>query len=137
MHNLDDTTPPGANPHVLVIDDHPGIAARIGHMLQRAGCRIRIAASANEGIAVFRATQRSSERFDLVITDFSMADANGLAVAAAVKAIAPPTPVVLLSAYTLSDDDALPLHVDAVLAKPPTLDQLRALLSRLPGGFNA
>jgi CheY-like chemotaxis protein len=137
MNHLDDTTPPGAHPHVLVIDDHPGIAERIGRMLQRVGCRIRIAASATEGIAAFRAAQHGSERFDLVITDFSMADDNGLAVAAAIKAVTPPTPVVLLSAYALSEDDALPLHVDAVLTKPPTLDQLRALLSRLAGGFNA
>ena len=135
MTHLDDTTRAGAQPHVLLIDDHPGIGARIGSMLQRAGCRIRIAASAGEGIAAFRAAHHSNEHFELVITDFSMADANGLAVAAAVKAIAPPTPVVLLSAYSFSGDDALPPHVDAVLAKPPTFDQLRALLSRLQGGF--
>jgi CheY-like chemotaxis protein len=138
MNHLDDTTPPAGHPYVLVIDDHPGIAARIGDMLRRAGCRIRIAASANEGIAVFRATQQSGERFDLVITDFSMAGDNGLDVAAAVKAITSLTPVVLLSAYPLGEGDILPPHVDAVLTKPPTLEQLRALLSRLQaGGFTA
>jgi CheY-like chemotaxis protein len=131
MNDLNQLTTDGAPRRVLVVDDHPRVAASIGRMLQRSGCRIRIASSAGEAIAAFRDLQLGDERFDLVITDFSMIDESGLAVAAAVKAMSPSTPVVLMSAGLVDPRDDLPRHVDAVMTKPPTTAELSILLARL------
>jgi CheY-like chemotaxis protein len=117
--------------HVLVVDDYPEVARRVSEMLERAGFRTSFALGGRAGVTAFNAAQSAGTAFSAVITDFSMADLDGLAVAAAVKAASPSTPVVLLTAYALNADDRLPRDVDAVLTKPPLTGELRAILERL------
>jgi CheY-like chemotaxis protein len=117
-------------PHVLVVDDGPGMATRLSEMVSRAGFGSSCAIGGREGMAAFSAALSAGSPFSAVVTDFSMADLDGLAVAAAVKAASPATAVVLLSAYAIEADE-LPEHVDAVLRKPPSDAQLRATLARL------
>ena len=118
-------------PHVLVVDDSPAIAGRIGHVIERAGFRTSCAFGGREGLAAFNAALTTGAPFSAVVTDFSMADFGGLAVAAGVKAAAPATAVVLLTAYAFDSQDELPRNVDAVLEKPPTEALLRSTLARL------
>jgi CheY-like chemotaxis protein len=118
-------------PHVLVVDDHPAIAERIGRMVERAGFRTAYAFGGREGLAAFNAALSAGAAFSAVVTDFSMADLDGLAVAEAVKAASPATAVVLLTAYRIDGTDELPRHVDAVLEKPPTEALLRSTLARV------
>ena len=120
-----------ALPHVLVVDDHPEVARRVGEMLERVGFRTSIALGGKEGVTAFAAAQSGGSAFSAVITDFSMAELDGLAVAAAVKAASPSTPVLLITAYALNADDPLPRNVDAVLAKPSLTGELRSTLERL------
>ena len=58
---------------------------------------------------------------------------DGRRVAAAVKAISPATPVILLTGWgqRLVDDKEVPVHVDRVLNKPPRLRELRSALAEL------
>jgi CheY-like chemotaxis protein len=58
---------------------------------------------------------------------------DGRRVAAAVKAAAPATPVVLLTGWgqRLIADGEVPPHVDRVLNKPPRLMELRSALRDL------
>ena len=118
-------------PHVLVVDDYPEIAKKIAHVIERAGFRTSCAFGGREGIAAFNAALSAGAPFSAVVTDFSMADLGGLAVAAAVKDAAPATAVVLLTAYALDSDDELPRNVDAVLNKPPSEAVLHATLARV------
>ena len=125
--------PPGDNTawRVLVIDDHPEIARVLGDMLQRAGHRASFAQGGTEGIHAFHTARSSGSPFTVVITDFSMAGINGLDVAAAVKRVSPLTPVILMTSYGLDADDPLPHQVDAMLAKPPTEHELRAVVAQV------
>jgi CheY-like chemotaxis protein len=118
-------------PHVLVIDDHPTIATRLCEMVVRVGFRASSASGGREGVAEFQAAQSAGVPFAAVITDLSMADLNGLAVAAAVKGASPSTAVVLLTAYSPDADDPLPPHIDAILTKVPPDAELRSTLMRL------
>jgi CheY-like chemotaxis protein len=65
-----------------------------------------------------------------------MPSIDGRQVAAAVKAISPSTPVILLTGWgqRLVDDGEVPAHVDRVLNKPPRLRELRAALRELTTG---
>jgi CheY-like chemotaxis protein len=58
---------------------------------------------------------------------------DGRRVAAAVKAIRPETPVILLTGWgqRIQSGGELPEHVDRVLSKPPRLAELRAALAEL------
>ena len=115
---------------VLVIDDHRGIATRLGEMVERAGFRASLAFGGKDGVAAFDEAQSTGSSFSVIITDYSMADLDGLAVAAAVKNAAPTTKVVLLTAYAI-DADCLPPAIDAVLRKPPSYAELHSTLARL------
>ena len=118
-------------PHVLVVDDYPEMATKIGDVVERAGFRASCAFGGREGLAVFDRALSAGAPFSAVVTDFRMADLDGLAVAAAVKAASPATAVVLLTASTIDSKDELPLNVDAVLEKPLSGTQLPSTLARL------
>jgi CheY-like chemotaxis protein len=91
------------------------------------------ASGGQDGIDAFRAAQRGSAPFDAVITDLGMPYVDGHKVASAVKALSPSTPVMLLTGWgkRLIADHDNPAHIDAVLAKPPKVAELRAALARL------
>ena len=76
---------------VLVIDDYPGMAAKLAEMVERAGFEAACAVGGREGIAVFEAALAAGSPFSVIITDFSMPEVDGLAVAAAVKTVSPST----------------------------------------------
>ena len=118
-------------PHVLFVDDYPELARRFAHVIERAGFRTSCAFGGREGLAAFNAALSAGAPFSAVVTDFSMADLDGLAVAAAVKAARATTAVVLLTAYDIDSDDELPRNVDAVLKKPPSEALLRSTLARV------
>lgn len=118
--------------HVLVIDDHRGMAEKLAEMVERAGFRASWAGGGTDGVAAFRAAHAAGSPFAAIVTDFSMADLDGLALAALMKGVSPLTPVILLTAYAIHvPDDELPPHIDAILAKPPSSEELRSTLARL------
>ena len=116
---------------ILVIDDHQPIAKAIGSVLEQDGHRVSVVTSGERGVEAVTRARDQGRPYAVVITDFSMADLDGLAVAAAIKSIAPSTAVILMTAYRLDEAEALP-QVDGILPKPPRLTELRALLARLP-----
>ena len=123
----------GARPNVLVVDHHSDIARRIAQAIERAGFQTACAFSGKEGLAAFYAALSAGTPFSAVVTDFSMPDVDGLAMAAAVKASNPATPVVLVTAYSIDSDDALPPNIDALVNKSPSEALLRSTLARLVG----
>ena len=85
------------------------------------------------GIDTFRTSQQSNAPFDAVITDLGMPYVDGRKVAAAVKALSAPTPVVLLTGWgqRLRTEQSIPPNVDLLLSKPPKLPELRRALAEL------
>jgi CheY-like chemotaxis protein len=120
--------------HLLLIDDHPLVAGAIRTILEREGHRVVVALCGENGVEAFRRAQQTGEPFAAVITDYSLPDLDGLAVAAEVKRMSAATSVIMLTAYAAeATTDGLPANVDALLGKPPALDALRAALRRAAG----
>ncbi len=61
---------------------------------------------------------------------------DGRAVAKALKAAAPRTPVILLTGWgkRIVAEEETPPHVDCVLSKPPKLSELRSALAEWTAG---
>jgi PAS domain S-box-containing protein len=121
---------------ILVVDDDPIILKAVADMFERDGHFVQVADGGQRGIDAFRAAQARSEPFDVVITDLGMPYVDGNAVAHAIKALRPETPVVLLTGWghrILSEND-MPANVDRVLGKPPKLAMLRGALADLTSG---
>ena len=116
--------------NILIVEDHALAARALSDVLKRDGHRVSIAAGGREGVAAFRTAQEHGDAFDVVVTDFSMTDLDGLGVAASIKDASESTPVILFSAYTMNTGDRLPPNIDAVLIKPPRMDALRSTLAR-------
>ena len=110
---------------LLVIEDDPRVRRLLKQLLLVDGHAVKTAADGRAGLDQFRAG-----RFDVVLTDQSMPGLSGVQVAAAVKSMAPNTPVVLLTGYGEAADlpGGAPPSVDLVLGKPLTLRVLRQAL---------
>ncbi len=118
---------------ILLVDDDPLILKSLRDILEADGHRVTAADGGQNGIDTFSAALKADKPFDVVITDLGMPYVDGRKVAAAIEAIAPATPVILLTGWgkrLLSDDD-IPPHVDRVLSKPPKIQDIRSALAAL------
>jgi signal transduction histidine kinase/ActR/RegA family two-component response regulator len=118
---------------ILVIDDDQIILRPLRLSLQRDGHTVITAPGGRGGIETFRAACELGQSFDVVITDLGMPQVDGIAVAAAVKALRPDALVILLTGlgHQLQDSDETPMNVDHVLSKPTRLATIRKLLAEL------
>ena len=123
---------------LLLVDDDPLLIKSLREVLEGDGHSVEIADGGQNGIDAFRTAQQGSEPFSVVITDLGMPYVDGRKVAAAVKATAPATPVILLTGWgrRLIAENDVPPGVDRVLSKPPKLIELRATLAELSGNTN-
>lgn len=121
-------TAPAAVLHVLVVDDEPLVREVLVSYLALDGHTAQTAANGREGLEAFQ-----SGRFDVVLTDMAMPEISGEQLAAAVKAVAPGTPVILSTGFgdILAVQDARPEGVDVILTKPITITQLRRALAEV------
>ena len=78
-------------------------------------------------------TKFYSGDYDLVITDFRMANMNGLELAEVIKKISSRTPVILITAYLeeIETNKGSVPNVDLVLGKPLSVPQLQAAIAKV------
>lgn len=113
---------------VLVVDDEPVSRDIVQKYLLADGHSVVTAASAQEGLERFR-----TDVFDLVVTDYAMAEMNGTQLAGSVKAVRPTQPILMLTGFS---DPSLgrgekPRDIDRLIAKPISQRELREALAGL------
>jgi two-component system response regulator AtoC len=113
---------------ILVVDDEPFVCDAMKMMLTFDGHIVQTASNGKEALEMF-----SADKFDVVITDFSMPTMKGDELAAAIKARAPRQPVVLITAYAeMLQSSGNPLTgVDCVISKPFLLEHLRDAIAKV------
>jgi len=87
-----------AGKRVLIADDEPGIRENVLKLLTQKGCHVTACENGRKAIAAIEAAQPGNP-FDIVLTDISMPDCNGYEVFRSVKAVAPNTPVILMTGF--------------------------------------
>lgn len=115
-------------PHVLIVDDDPGIRMALNANFLRQGWTSETASGVREAI---RLVDRKS--YDLVISDVRMPDGDGLEVLETVRACAPHSAVILLTANGTVSQAVESMRMGAFdyLTKPVSFDQLRAMAERV------
>lgn len=78
--------------HILTIDDEPEIRELLHEVLTMAGHRVSGASTAAEAMAIVR-----TDPPDLIFTDLQLEETDGFDVIEQVKAVAPQTPIILLT----------------------------------------
>jgi signal transduction histidine kinase/uncharacterized membrane protein affecting hemolysin expression/ActR/RegA family two-component response regulator len=124
---------PSRSLRVLLVDDDPMLLSSLQDILREDGHVVVPTNGGQVGINAFTTACERGEPFDLVITDLGMPYVDGRKVAAAVKALSPATPVILLTGWGQRFIAAreTPPHVDKVLSKPPKLSELRSTFVEL------
>jgi len=118
---------------ILVVDDDPLLLKSLRETLAVDGHDVTVADGGQAGIDAFLLAHGRGEPFTVVLTDLGMPYVDGRKVAAAVKALTPGTPVVLVTGWgqRMQSEHDLPPHVDWVVSKPPKLSELRRVLAQL------
>jgi len=121
---------------LLLIDDDPISLKSLADVLVADGHSVSAFDNGAEGVQAFAAAAGGDQPYDAVFSDLGMPRMDGRAVAAAIKRIAPHTPVLLLTGWgqRLLDDGDTPSGVDRVIQKPPRLARLRQALASVLAG---
>jgi PAS domain S-box-containing protein len=115
--------PRGHGEHILLLDDEPTLTAVGERRLQALGYEVTTFTDPKEALAGFRA---APEQFDLVMTDFSMPNMDGMQFARHVSALRRDIPILLVTGYMdeFPDSTIAAAGISKVLSKPMTLATL-------------
>ena len=123
----------GRSLRILCIDDEPKLRDLLADCLGAFGHRVSVAGGGKEGLDLFRSTMDGPQPFEAVITDLGMPGCDGNHVARGVKELRPKTPVIMMTGWgnLMNDENEKPSVADAVMGKPPKLEELVAKLQQL------
>ena len=122
---------PSRSLKILVVEDQPVLSALLAEMLTRDWHQVATASDGRDALEKF-----GFGEFDLVITDKVMPASNGDQLAAAVKARAPETRVIMLTGFgdEAAGDEGVSEFIDYILRKPATNAELRAAIAHVMTG---
>ena len=121
----------GGGRRVLLVDDEPAIREAVGYTLQASGYRVFTAEDGTDALALYH--QRRSE-IDIVLTDISMGQMDGVTLARALKKLNPNVRVIVSSGHFQKENVTIleSIGVTTFLDKPYTADKLlRSLQAEL------
>jgi DNA-binding response OmpR family regulator len=115
---------------VLVVDDEPGFALTLAKRLRLRGFPCAVAHDGTSGLE-----QHSGRAFLCVLLDLRLPDLPGAEVLRRMKARAPATPVVVITAHGTDADEQECRAAGArdFLGKPVDIDEITAILSEVEG----
>ncbi|HEX9048590.1 MAG TPA: PAS domain S-box protein [Verrucomicrobiae bacterium] len=125
--------PQGWGQRILVVDDESALTEMLRRLLTRMNYCVTISNNPHEAIQWCRENVR---QFDLVITDLTMPDLNGLEVARQIHTLRPDLPVVLASGFIaeLNPESLRAAGICASIEKPIAMATLAHTLARVFAG---
>ncbi len=110
---------------IMLVDDEEVLLEVISELLASGGHTVDVFGDPNSAIKAFE-----HKEYDLVITDRAMPLMSGDQLAAAIKQVAPQTPIYMITGFgdMIKDTGEKPEYIDEVLAKPVPLDVLNRKL---------
>ncbi len=122
--------PAGGVGRILVAEDEPQLLALYEEALTNSGHRVSTAPRGDEALSRFQA---SPAAYDLLITDLTMPGLSGEQLAAAVRALRPALPILLVTGYTenAAESQLWALGGVEVLLKPVDVQTLCQVAGRM------
>jgi signal transduction histidine kinase/ActR/RegA family two-component response regulator len=129
---------PNRSLRILCIDDEPQLRQLMHDLLEAYHHEVSVAPGGKEGVEMFQSRLRTKEPYEIVITDLGMPDMDGHNVARAIKSASPRTPIIMLTGWgtIMKSDGENAQDVDAVLSKPPHMQELNNLLLKFTTSAN-
>ena len=124
--------------NILCIDDDAQVRQLLTDCLTHFNHRVMVASGGKQGLEFFRTATLKNQPYEVVITDLGMPDIDGHHVARTIKAESPNTPVIMMTGWgtIMRDDGEAAPEVDAVVGKPPHVQELNDLLLRITTSVN-
>ena len=118
---------------ILLVENNNGGMSTINHMLRRTDMRLCVA---NDGLSAFNQLRR--DNFDLVISEVSLPQMNGLDLLKKIKEIKAWLPVILISANARVKEavEAMKLGAHDFILKPFTFETINLITSQIPNAPN-
>ncbi|HEX9302996.1 MAG TPA: sigma-54 dependent transcriptional regulator [Thermoanaerobaculia bacterium] len=118
-------------PRILIVEDKDSLRSMLEEMLRAEKLEVRGIASGSQAVEILR----SGEPVDLVLTDWRLPGADGLAVLDAARSLDPTLPVIVMTAFGSIETavDAMKRGAEDFITKPVDPDLLRLLVSRAIG----
>ncbi len=115
---------------VLVIDDKKIIGDVFDFFLSSAGHQVQVTAQADKAFEMLK-----EQSFDIAFVDIIMPEINGLEVLEKIKTISPELPIVMMSGFTVMDQQMKAKELGAVtcLKKPFTFEDIRKVIKETIG----
>ncbi len=109
--------PRGLGETILLVDDIPAVLETLGSLLRHNGYQVVAHGQAAAALEAFRA---APERFDLVVTDFTMPGMNGLELCREIRRERSELPLILITGFdgNVPSEDLASAGVDAIVVKP-------------------
>lgn len=114
---------------VLIVDDEPNVAIILAESLEACGHRYFVETAEN-GKAALEKIQPGS--YDLMITDYSMPEMDGLELALAARQIDPEMQIILMTAFGTDSlrDASGKLRLDGFVEKPFSMEKIREIVEQ-------
>jgi CheY-like chemotaxis protein len=124
---------PTGRERILLVDDTTYILDMVKLMLERLGYRVTTSMSSRTALEMARS---NPEGFDLVITDLSIPEMSGEALAGAIHQIRPGLSIILCTGFgeEVTDRKTAEMGIKACISKPVSRDQLAAVIRRVLEG---
>jgi len=118
---------------ILLVENNNGETSTISHMLRRTDLQLCVA---NDGLSAFNQLRR--DNFDLVISEVSLPQMNGLDLLKKIKEIKAWLPVILISANARVKEavEAMKLGAHDFILKPFTFETINLITSQIPNAPN-
>jgi signal transduction histidine kinase/CheY-like chemotaxis protein len=118
---------------ILFVDDEPLVRELVRDILQNDGHHVTLADGGQSGLDAFFAAAWREQPFDAVITDLGMPHLDGRQLAQILKRESPRTPIIMMTGWgsLIKGEQDLRAPVDALLNKPPRIEEIQQALRRL------
>jgi two-component system, NtrC family, response regulator AlgB len=113
---------------LLIVDDERNIRERLGTFFSGCNHQVRTAESGQRALEILA----QDEPIDVVLSDYRMAELNGLELLKQIKRSRPETAVILMTAYATVENAVAAMKAGAhdYLPKPFSLDQIQHVVER-------
>jgi two-component system, NtrC family, response regulator AlgB len=113
---------------LLIVDDEKNIRSHLATFFESAGHHVKTAENGQQALALLSV----DSGFDLMLTDYRMAEMNGLELLQETRREAPNLAVILMTAYATVENAVAVMKAGAYdyLTKPFTLDQVEHIVDR-------
>ena len=114
---------PRGKERILFVDDEKAMVDAIQPMIERLGYQVTVRTSSIEGLEAFRA---NPDRFDLVITDFTMPNMTGMELAKELLKLRSDILIIICTGYSehINEDKAKESGIRAFVMKPVVLGEI-------------